>query len=176
MKQAMAVNCLKASRKVPVIIGTQNQSTFFPILAATIPMNSAQRSSNFLSVVGFTLEDCCNYKKCSSFSDVCALDAKSTQRCSLTFFLVRKECRLRCCVLLQGFPLKKIVKYASNRDFTDLMVFNEDRKSINGVLLVHLPGGPTAHFKLSNLVLSKDIKVGLSHQGADQPHSQPVSV
>jgi rRNA maturation protein Rpf1 len=39
------------------------------------------------------------------------------------------------------------------------MVFNEDRKSINGLLLVHLPDGPTAHFKLSNLVLGRDIKV-----------------
>jgi ribosome production factor 1 len=40
-------------------------------------------------------------------------------------------------------------------------VFNEDRKSINGMLLVHLPDGPTAQFRLSNLVLSKDIKVRL---------------
>lgn len=61
---------------------------------------------------------------------------------------------------MQGYALKKIVKYASNRDFTDLLVFNEDRKKVNGALLVHLPGGPTAHFKLSNLVLSRDIKVG----------------
>ncbi|GIL60265.1 hypothetical protein Vafri_14895 [Volvox africanus] len=27
-----------------------------------------------------------------------------------------------------GFPLKKIVKFAANRGYTDLMVFNEDRK------------------------------------------------
>lgn len=39
-------------------------------------------------------------------------------------------------------------------------VFNEDRKQINGLLLVHLPDGPTAQFRLSNLVLSTDIKVG----------------
>ena len=39
------------------------------------------------------------------------------------------------------------------------MVFNEDRKNINGMLLIHLPDGPTAQFRLSNLVLSKDIKV-----------------
>lgn len=58
----------------------------------------------------------------------------------------------------QGFPLKKIVQYASNRDFTDLVVFNEDRKQINGLLLVHLPDGPTARFRLSNLVLGQDIK------------------
>lgn len=62
-------------------------------------------------------------------------------------------------LLWQGYALKKICEYATNRDFTDVIVFNEDRKSINGMLLVHLPGGPTAHFKLSNLRLTKDIKV-----------------
>jgi hypothetical protein len=30
----------------------------------------------------------------------------------------------------QGFPLKKIVKYAANRDYSDLLVFNEDRKEV----------------------------------------------
>lgn len=59
----------------------------------------------------------------------------------------------------QGYPLKKIVEYASNREFTDIVVFNEDRKQVNGMLVVHLPDGPTAQFRLSNLTLSKDIKV-----------------
>lgn len=66
----------------------------------------------------------------------------------------------------QGYALKKICEYATNRDFTDVIVFNEDRKSINGMLLVHLPGGPTAHFKLSNLRLTKDIK----HHGRASSH------
>ncbi len=60
-----------------------------------------------------------------------------------------------------GFPLKKIAKYAAARGFTDLVVVNEDRKSVNGLLVIHLPGGPTAHFRLSKLVLSKDLKVSL---------------
>lgn len=58
----------------------------------------------------------------------------------------------------QGFPLKKIVQYASARGFTDLLVFNEARKAIDAALLVHLPDGPTAQFRLSNLVLGQDIK------------------
>ena len=60
---------------------------------------------------------------------------------------------------MQGTPIKKIVKYATARGFTDVMVFNENKKHINGLLLIHLPAGPTAHFKLSSLKLSKDIKV-----------------
>jgi ribosome production factor 1 len=57
-----------------------------------------------------------------------------------------------------GFPLKKIVEFASKRDYTDVVVFNEDRKQVNAMLVVHLPDGPTARFRLSNLVLGKDIK------------------
>jgi ribosome production factor 1 len=52
------------------------------------------------------------------------------------------------------------VQYASARGFTDLLVFNEGRKAIDAALLVHLPDGPTAQFRLSNLVLGRDIKVG----------------
>ena len=63
---------------------------------------------------------------------------------------------------MQGIPLKKVVQYATDAEFTDLLVFHEDRKTINGLLLIHLPDGPTAHFKMSNLVLCKEIRVGLS--------------
>ncbi len=63
-------------------------------------------------------------------------------------------------VRLQGTPIKKIVKYATARSYTDVAVFNESQKHVNGLLLIHLPNGPTAHFKLSSLKLSKDIKVG----------------
>lgn len=57
-----------------------------------------------------------------------------------------------------NFPLKKIIKFANNRDFTDILVFNENRKTINGMLVIHLPDGPTALFRLSSLVLGKDIR------------------
>eukprot|EP00899_Mesostigma_viride_P015235 jgi/Mesvir1/23712/Mv18659-RA.1 len=56
------------------------------------------------------------------------------------------------------YHIKEICKYASNRGFTDVMVFNENRKDINGLLLVHLPDGPTAHFRLTSYVPSKKIK------------------
>ena len=51
------------------------------------------------------------------------------------------------------------MKYATARGYTDVAVFNENQKHVNGLLLIHLPNGPTAHFKLSSLKLSKDIKV-----------------
>jgi len=55
------------------------------------------------------------------------------------------------------FELKKICAMASERGFTDMMVINENKKTANGVVLIHLPGGPTAHFKLSSIVLAKDV-------------------
>ena len=59
----------------------------------------------------------------------------------------------------RGFALKKIIPWAAQRGFTDALVVHEDRKVVNDLLLVHLPGGPTAHFKLTNLKLNKEIKV-----------------
>lgn len=61
----------------------------------------------------------------------------------------------------RGYPLKKIIPWAAQRGFTDALVVHEDRKIVNDLLLVHLPGGPTAHFKLTNLKLNKEIKVQL---------------
>lgn len=58
----------------------------------------------------------------------------------------------------KGVDLKKIIKGAIERDYTDIIVVNEDRKQPNGLLVIHLPEGPTAHFKLSSIKYSKDIK------------------
>ncbi|KFK30693.1 hypothetical protein AALP_AA6G015400 [Arabis alpina] len=56
------------------------------------------------------------------------------------------------------YDLKKIVEYATKKDFTSLIVVHTNRREPNALLIIGLPNGPTAHFKLSNLVLRKDIK------------------
>lgn len=56
------------------------------------------------------------------------------------------------------YELKKIVEYANNRDFTSLVVVHTNRREPDALLIIGLPDGPTAHFKLSKLVLRKDIK------------------
>ncbi|XP_021911543.1 ribosome production factor 1, partial [Carica papaya] len=56
------------------------------------------------------------------------------------------------------YDLKKIVEYAKNKDFTSIIVVHTNRREPNALLIIGLPDGPTAHFKLSNLVLRKDIK------------------
>jgi len=55
------------------------------------------------------------------------------------------------------YELKKIVEYAKNRGFTDVLVFNEDNKTPNGLTICHLPNGPTAYFKIQSHTLRKDI-------------------
>lgn len=54
--------------------------------------------------------------------------------------------------------VKKICKSAEREQFTDVVIVNEDRRKPNGLLVIHLPNGPTAHFKLSNVKLTSDIK------------------
>lgn len=58
----------------------------------------------------------------------------------------------------EGHPLKKIIEHAKDQGFTDVVVINEDSKVINGMIVSHLPDGPTAMFKLSSVVLNRDIK------------------
>ena len=54
--------------------------------------------------------------------------------------------------------IKKTVKQAIANGYTDIMVINEDNRMPNGLVVTHLPEGPTAHFKLSNVKITKDIK------------------
>jgi len=54
--------------------------------------------------------------------------------------------------------LKKVAKVAYQRGYTDMLVVNEDRRMPNGLLIIHLPEGPTANFRLSSLKLCKTLR------------------
>ncbi len=47
---------------------------------------------------------------------------------------------------------------AAARDFTDVVIVKEDRKKLSTLTHVHLPNGPTAVYKLSSVVPSKEIR------------------
>lgn len=64
----------------------------------------------------------------------------------------------------QKFTIKQIVEAAKRRDYTDLLIINEDRKQFNAITHVHLPDGPTAYYKLSNVTLCRDIEGQTSDQ------------
>merc|ERR1712226_520410 len=49
--------------------------------------------------------------------------------------------------------VKQIINQAKARDFTSIIVVNDDRGQPNGLLISHLPEGPTALFRLTNAKL-----------------------
>lgn len=53
--------------------------------------------------------------------------------------------------------VKKMVKAATVKGFSDIIVINEDQKIPNALLLTHLPEGPTAYFRLSNVKISNEL-------------------
>lgn len=59
--------------------------------------------------------------------------------------------------LTKGCSIKKVVKQAIAKSYTDLIVVHEDQKKPNGIIFCHLPEGPTAYFKINSLRFSKDI-------------------
>ncbi|CAL5346424.1 unnamed protein product [Camellia sinensis] len=77
------------------------------------------------------------------------------------------------------YDLKKIVEYARKNDFTSIIVVHTNRREPDALLVIGLPDGPTAHFKLSKLVLRKDLKAKLSIEiillGAAEFHGNPTS-
>lgn len=58
----------------------------------------------------------------------------------------------------RAIPLKKVIESCKARDYTDIIVINQDRKKPNGMIVCHLPDGPTAHFKLTSVKVRKEIK------------------
>ncbi|SCU82111.1 LANO_0B05138g1_1 [Lachancea nothofagi CBS 11611] len=51
-----------------------------------------------------------------------------------------------------GYKLKEIVEFCGNRNYTDLVIINEDKKKVTGLTFIHLPEGPTFYFKISSYV------------------------
>ncbi|EFA80639.1 brix domain-containing protein [Heterostelium album PN500] len=60
----------------------------------------------------------------------------------------------------QHFELSEIVKFCKNRDYTDLIVVNEDKGEVNTLMICHLPDGPTALFKVTSITMPDKIPGG----------------
>ncbi|KAI9893076.1 MAG: hypothetical protein M1814_000623 [Vezdaea aestivalis] len=55
------------------------------------------------------------------------------------------------------FSVREITKFASNRNFTALVVLKEDLKRPTGLSITNLPVGPTLHFSITNWVEGKKL-------------------
>ena len=50
------------------------------------------------------------------------------------------------------FSVREIASFASNRNYTAVLVLKEDLKKPTGLTIVHLPSGPTCHYSISNWI------------------------
>ncbi|KAH8702603.1 RNA processing factor 1 [Talaromyces proteolyticus] len=55
------------------------------------------------------------------------------------------------------FSVKEISKFAANRNYTAVVIVNEDQKTLSGLDIVHLPVGPMFHFSVSNWIEGKKL-------------------
>jgi len=69
----------------------------------------------------------------------------------------------------KDFAFKKICEYASNRDFTDVLLFHEKAKVIQGVYICHLPCGPTSYWRMTRLKLGQEMKGGATCNASHNP-------
>jgi len=63
-----------------------------------------------------------------------------------SFYYERKE-----------YHIKDICQWANNKKFTHLIVLAEKHKVCHGMVVSHLPVGPTAHFRVTNIKLHHDV-------------------
>jgi len=68
--------------------------------------------------------------------------------------------------------VKNLVKKAVDLGYSDMIVVNEDRKEPNGLLLIHLPNGPTAHFRLSNVKITTVL--GKKHKAINEERPEVI--
>lgn len=67
------------------------------------------------------------------------------------------------------FQFKKICKEATDHGFTDIILFNEKSKVVQGIYITHLPKGPTSYWRLTKLKLGADIKGGATCSAGHNP-------
>lgn len=57
----------------------------------------------------------------------------------------------------QNFTVTEIIEFCKKREYTDLIIFSERNRKPDGLCIIHLPDGPTAHFRVSNTWSRKSI-------------------
>lgn len=55
------------------------------------------------------------------------------------------------------YSLREICKFATNRDYTAVVLVKEELKRPTGLSIVHLPHGPTFHFSISNWIEGRQL-------------------
>lgn len=69
-----------------------------------------------------------------------------------------------------GYVLKDLIKICQANNFTDVVIVHETRGEPDGLIVSHLPYGPTTYFGLSNVVLRHDLKDKVDPVSEAYPH------
>jgi U3 small nucleolar ribonucleoprotein protein IMP4 len=57
-----------------------------------------------------------------------------------------------------GYKVEELVEACRSNDFTDIVIVQEHRGEPDGLVVCHLPYGPTVRFSMSNVVMRHDIE------------------
>ncbi|XP_074594764.1 U3 small nucleolar ribonucleoprotein IMP4 [Brevipalpus obovatus] len=68
-----------------------------------------------------------------------------------------------------NYEMKKLMEACRSNDVTDFIILHETRGKPDGMIISHLPFGPTAYFQLSNVVMRHDIP-NISKMSEAYPH------
>lgn len=56
-----------------------------------------------------------------------------------------------------GYKIKDMFQFALDKNFSDIVIIHEYRGRPNGLIVSHLPVGPTLYFGLHNTVMRHDV-------------------
>jgi len=69
-----------------------------------------------------------------------------------------------------SYVLKDLVKICQTNNFSDLVMIHETRGEPDGLIISHMPYGPTTYFGLSNVILRHDLKDKVDPVSEAYPH------
>jgi U3 small nucleolar ribonucleoprotein protein IMP4 len=68
------------------------------------------------------------------------------------------------------YVIKGLVKICQENDISDLIILHEHKGEPDGMIVCHLPFGPTAYFGLNNVILRHDLKEKPTTMSEAFPH------
>jgi U3 small nucleolar ribonucleoprotein protein IMP4 len=69
-----------------------------------------------------------------------------------------------------NYIMKDLVDIALKYEFSDLIILHEHRGTPDGIIISHMPSGPTAYFGLSEVVLRHDLHTRLETMSEEYPN------
>ena len=66
--------------------------------------------------------------------------------------------------------LKELVELASKKDVTDVVVLHEHRGQPDGMIVSHMPLGPTLYLGIKNVIMRHDLKKRPETMSEAYPH------